>query len=407
MASIIVDMPEPRTYDAILADHLTGNRQMAFVSGPRQVGKTTACRRQADAYVNWDDVDDRELILAGPREVVADRKLDRLSDTRPVVLFDELHKYPHWKAFLKGLYDGYAEQLRIAVTGSSRLDVYRRGGDSLMGRYFLYRMHPFSVAEVSSHTLPGPNIIRAPKPIDDAQFNALWHHGGFPEPFLRRDDRFTRRWQTLRLAQLVREEIRDLTQVQHLDQLEILVRLLTARSAEQLIYANIAKEVRVAADTVRRWVTTLGELHVGFLLRPWFTNVSRSLRKEPKWYLRDWSLVHDEGKRAETFIACHLLKAVEGWNDLGLATFELGHIRDKERREVDFVVSRAGKPWLLVEAKLSDDDMSPHLERFQKRLDVPFAFQVTVNADYVDRDCFARPGKPLIVPARTFLSQLL
>ena len=324
-----------------------------------------------------------------------------------MLLFDELHKFPSWKSFLKGFFDSYADQLRIAVTGSSRLDVYRRGGDSLMGRYFPYRMHPFSIAETLTQSLPGPAIVRAPRPIDDEEFNALWEHGGFPEPFLRRSARFTRRWRSLRLTQLVREEIRDLTQVQHLDQLEILVRLLSARSSEQLVYGNVAKQVRVAADTVRRWIAALCNLHLGFLIRPWTNNISRTLRKEPKWYLRDWSGIDDVGQRAETFIACHLLKAVEGWNDLGLESFELGYIRDKERREVDFVVTRGGQPWFLAEAKYRDEALNPNLQHYQERLGVGFAFQITLDADYVDRDCFARPGKPLVVPARTFLSQLL
>ena len=400
-------MAVPRVYDTMLIEHLANNRQMAFVSGPRQVGKTTACRGQADAYVNWDDADDRELILAGPRHLVTALKLDRLSETPPVLLFDELHKFPSWKSFLKGFFDSYADQLRIAVTGSSRLDVYRRGGDSLMGRYFPYRMHPFSIAETLTQSLPGPAIVRAPRPIDDEEFNALWEHGGFPEPFLRRSARFTRRWRSLRLTQLVREEIRDLTQVQHLDQLEILVRLLSARSSEQLVYGNVAKQVRVAADTVRRWIAALCNLHLGFLIRPWTNNISRTLRKEPKWYLRDWSGIDDVGQRAETFIACHLQKAVEGWNDLGLESFELGYIRDKERREVDFVVTRGGQPWFLAEAKYRDEALNPNLQHYQERLGVGFAFQITLDADYVDRDCFARPGKPLVVPARTFLSQLL
>ena len=400
-------MAAPRVYDTILIDHLANNRQMAFVSGPRQVGKTTACRGQADATVNWDDADDRELILAGPRHLVTALKLDRLSEIPPVLLFDELHKFPSWKSFLKGFFDSYADQLRIAVTGSSRLDVYRRGGDSLMGRYFPYRMHPFSIAETLTQSLPGPAIVRPPSPVNDEEFDALWEHGGFPEPFLRRSARFTRRWQSLRLAQLVREEIRDLTQVQHLDQLEILVRLLSVRSSEQLVYSNVAKQVRVAADTVRRWIAALCNLHLGFLIRPWTNNISRSLRKEPKWYLRDWSGIDDVGQRAETFIACHLQKAVEGWNDLGLESFDLGYIRDKERREVDFVVTRGGRPWFLAEAKYRDEALNPNLQHYQERLGVGFAFQIILDANYVDRDCFARPGKPLVVPARTFLSQLL
>ena len=401
-------MPAQRFYDAVLAEHLASHRQMAFVSGPRQVGKTTTCRLQADTYINWDNLDDRELVLAGPRRLADRLKLDRLSEAPPVVLFDELHKFPRWQSFLKGLFDTYADQVRVAVTGSGRLDVYRRGGDSLMGRYLPYRMHPFSVAEAVSQGIPAESdIVRPPAPIEDADFDALWQHGGFPEPYLKRDARFTRRWQSLRLVQLVREEIRDLTQIQQRDQLEVLVRLLAARSGEQLVYDGLARQLRVSADTVRRWLAALCDLHFGFLVRPWFTNVSRSLRKEPKWYLRDWSNVTDPGPRAETLVACHLLKAVDGWNDLGLDAFELGYIRDKEKREVDFVVTRSGKPWLLAEVKHRDESLSPHLLHYQDRLGAPFAFQITLDADYVDRDCFAEPGRPRVVPARTLLSQLL
>ena len=398
----------PRVYDSLLAEHLADNRQMVFVSGPRQVGKTTTCRRQADAYVNWDDVDDRERILSGPSHLAAWLGLDRLSETVPVVLFDELHKFPRWKQFLKGFFDAHADRVRIAVTGSSRMDAYRRGGDSLMGRYFPYRMHPFSVAEVVTQELPGTTrVARPPAPIAADDFDALWRHGGYPEPFLRRDTRFSRRWQSLRLEQLVKEEIRDLTQIRQIDQLDVLVRLLTRRSAQQLVYDNLARQVRASTDTVRRWIDTLCNLHLGFLLRPWFRNVSRSLRKEPKWYLRDWASIEDEGQRAETFVACHLLKAVEGWNDMGLGAFDLGYLRDKEKREVDFVVVRDGAPWFLAETKLHDAAPSASLAYYQDRIGAPFAFQVVLDAGYVDVDCLARPSGPRIVPARTLLSQLL
>ena len=402
-------MTAPRVYDAFLAEHLASHRQMAFVSGPRQVGKTTTCRLQADAYLNWDNIDDREAVLAGPRHLADTLHLDRLAEAPPVVLFDELHKFPRWQSFLKGFFDSYAGQVRIAVTGSGRLDVHRRGGDSLMGRYLSYRMHPFSVAETVAQALPPESdVIRPPAPVDDADFSALWQHGGFPEPFLKRNARFTRRWQSLRLVQLVREEIRDFTRIQQLDQTELLVRLLAARSGEQVVYDGIARRIRVSADTVRRWIAALSDLHLGFLVRPWFTNVTRSLRKEPKWYLRDWSNVNDVGKRAETFVGCHLAKAVDGWNDLGLGDFELGYLRDKEKREVDFVVIRSGRPWLLAEVKYRDESLSPHLRYYQDRLDAPFAFQVTVDAHHVERDCFAEPGRrPIVVPARTLLSQLL
>ena len=115
--------------------------------------------------------------------------------------------------------------------------------------------------------------------------------------------------------------------------------------------------------------------------------------------------MRDEGKRAETFVACHLLKAVEGWTDLGLGNFELRYIRDKDKREVDFVVIRDEEPWFLIEVKRSSRSLSPQLEYFQKSIRCRHAFQVVTALDYVDADCFER-NEPVVVPARTFLSQL-
>jgi predicted AAA+ superfamily ATPase len=372
------------------------------------VGKTTTCRGLSAACLNWDNSDHRRIIVQGPQAVAGEFGLDRLADKTPVVMFDELHKYRRWKAFLKGFFDTYSDRAKVLVTGSSRLDVYRRGGDSLMGRYFLYRMHPFTVAEIATQDLPDfKRVVRPPAPIAEREFAALWEHGGYPEPFLKRDARFTRRWAGLRQQQLLREDLRDLTRVQEVAQIEVLVNLLRERSGGQLVYSNLAGEVQVSVDTIRRWVDTLCGLHLGFLVRPWFKNVGRSIRKEPKWFLRDWSAVRDEGPRAETFVACHLLKAIEGWQDLGLGDFQLGYLRDKGKREVDFVVIRDRKPWFLVEVKKADAEISPSLKHFQDQTRAPLAFHVILDAPYVSANCFARPRGPLAVPARTFLSQLL
>jgi predicted AAA+ superfamily ATPase len=242
--------------------------------------------------------------------------------------------------------------------------------------------------------------------VSDADWAALVEHGGYPEPFVQRSSRFTTRWRGLRRTQLLREDIRDLTRIQELGQLESLERLLSARSGEQIVFSSLGSTVRVSENTVRSWVATLCSLHHGFLVRPWFTNVTRALRKEPRWYLRDWAGVQDPGKRFETLCACHLLKAVEGWTDLGFGSYELRYVRDKQGREVDFVVVRDGRPWFLVEAKLSDEVLSPALAYFQAQTGAEHAFQVTGAGGYVQADAFSC-HHPVVVPARAFLSQLL
>jgi hypothetical protein len=395
----------PRFYTAVLTDHLKKHRQMAFVSGPRQVGKTTACRAIGDAYLNWDNSDDRRQMLRGPAALAESLHLDRLRGRPPIAVLDELHKYTKWKSLLKGFFDTYSDRVRLIVTGSSRLDVFRRGGDSLMGRYLLYRMHPLSLAETLRTEIPAREI-RPPSEASSADWEALWEHGGFPEPFFRRDTRFTRRWRSLRHEQLSREDLRDIARVSDLGTIETLMQLLAEHSAQQLVYSNLAREIQVAVDTVKRWIDLLARLHYGFTVRPWYTNVAKSLRKEPKWFQRDWSGVADDGARAETMVACHLLKAVEGWTDLGFGDFELRYLRDKQKREVDFVVVRDRKPWFLAEVKLSDPNLSSSLAYFQGQTKAAHAFQVVLNLPYEPADCF-RIHRPVVVPAKTFLSQLL
>jgi uncharacterized protein len=394
-----------RLYTAIVKDHLERHRQMALVSGPRQVGKTTVCRSLAEACFNWDNADDRRSLLRGPAALARALHLERLRAQPPIAVLDELHKHARWKTLLKGFFDTYGERVRLIVTGSSRLDVYRRGGDSLMGRYLLYRMHPWSVAESLRTDLPAREV-QPPAEVSSSDWDALWEHGGFPEPFLRRDTRFTRRWRSLRQEQLAREDLREVTQLQNLGVMEVLMQILAERSAQQLVYSNLAQEVGTAVDTVKRWIDLLGRLHYGFIVRPWFANVAKALRKEPKWFLRDWSGLASEGARAETFVACHLLKAVEGWTDLGFGEFELRYLRDKMKREADFLVVRDRKPWFLVEVKSSDTTLSPSLAHFQAQTKAPHAFQAVINLPFEGADCFA-VRHPVVVPARTLLSQLL
>ena len=395
-----------RVYDTLLAEHLAGHRQMAFVAGPRQVGKTTSCRAVGSVYFDWDVSSHKRLIVAGAGDVASAAGLDVLAAKPPVLIFDELHKFSRWKQFLKGFFDLHEKQCRVVVTGSSRLDTYRRGGDSLMGRYFLFRMHPFSVAELVTTDLPGEGIVRPPAHLTDAAWHALWQFGGFPEPMLAASERFSRKWQSLRHTQLYKEDLRDLTRIQELGMLEVAGKLLEERSGGQLVVANLARDVGVAPNTIKSWVDALCALHVGFLVRPWHRNVSSSLRKEPKWYLRDWSGIADPGKRFETLVACHLLKAVEGWTDMGLGKFSLHYLRDKQQREVDFLVANDGHPWFLVEAKTAAERLASALAYFQQATGAAHAFQVVMNMLPVMADCFTR-HQPTLVPARSFLSQLL
>lgn len=393
-----------RIYEAVLAEHLRDNRQMAFLSGPRQCGKTTLAKSLADCDFTWDDLATRRLV-AGDAAGLADAVgLGIATEKKPIITLDEIQKFVRWKSFLKGFFDLYEDRMRLIVTGSARLDIYKRGSDSLMGRYFLYHMHPLGVAELVRPELEATEI-HAPRPILSDDWDALWTHGGFPEPFVRRDARFTRRWRKLRREQLFREDLRDLTKIADVAGIRILSELLLARAGNQIVAASLSREIGIAEKTIKAWIATLEYFHEGFTVRPWFKNIENSIRKTPKWYQRDWCEVADEGARFENLVACHLLKAVDMWNDLGLGDYALYYVRNKAKAEVDFLVTKNGTPWFLVEAKTSDTVISHALTAMQKATGAAHAFQVVRDLPYSGADAFSY-REPIAVSAQSFLSQL-
>lgn len=401
----------PRIYEVLIRQHLAENRQMIFLAGPRQVGKTTlSLMAKSDVttsfYLNWDNIEHQHQIIRGPETVARHLGLGKLAATKPLVIFDELHKYSRWKQFLKGFFDTYGAEIKIIVTGSAKLDIYKRIGDSLMGRYFLYRIHPLSVAELISPDFSN-KLMRTPKSLSSAAFKKLIEFGGFPEPFLNGDKRFHNKWLRFRYQQTFHEDIRSLTEIHEMAQLELLATLLKSRSGQLISFSDLAADVNVSQPTIKRWIESLSAFYYCFSIRPWYKNISRSLRKQPKVYLWDWSDIADAGARAENMVASHLLKAVHFWTDTGLGNFDLHYVRDKDQYEVDFLVTKNNEPWFFVEVKQSESaGINKALYRFQEQTKAPHAFQVVFDMPFVNMDCFS-VNTPVIVPVQTLLSQLV
>lgn len=396
-----------RIYDYVLKEHFHNENKMAFLVGPRQVGKTTTSLSllTGQIYLNWDNQEHRKIILKGPAAIINYAGIDSIEKEKKYIIFDEIHKYPKWKNFLKGFFDTYRNKVYICVTGSARLDVFKYGGDSMMGRYFLFRMHPITVKEIINPQIPSQEIS-PPEKIGEPDFDNLLKFGGYPEPFLRHEQRFFNKWKNLRLEQLFNEDVRDISKITDIGRIKVLAERLAVCTGSSLNYSNLANDIQVTVDTIRRWLNLLESLYYCFRIRPYSKNIARSLLKEPKIFLWDWSLVNDTGKKNENFIASHLLKAVHFYNDMGFGKYELYYLRDKDKREVDFFITKDEKPWLLIEAKTSEQPISESLIYFKKITHAPYAFQLTFNLPFTDIDYF-KERCPIKVPVKTFLSQLI
>ncbi len=399
-----------RIYEDLIYNNLKKFNQMAFLIGPRQVGKTTIAKSiqskyKESAYLNFDSFEDRKKIMSGQNFIEKIFPTTILRSEKPLVIFDEIHKRPDWKNYIKGFFDLYKDFFSIIVTGSARLDVYQSGGDSLMGRYFQYHIHPLSVAELEKTGAPTEEF-REPTAISEDDFSKLYKYGGFPDLYLNHSDQFSNLWQEARFKQLIHEDIRSLANLQEIYSLEMLALLIKEQAGQLLNYSSLAKKIGVTAQTVSRWIQILDRFYYCFTLRPWHKNVSRSLIKEPKIYLWDWSVIQDKGAKNENFVALHLLKFVDFFNEQGFGHYALFYLRDLDKKEVDFLITKDQQPYLMIESKASNTTISKYLLNFAEQLKPKYAFQSVFNMDYIDKNVFYL-NKPMVVPVKTLLSQLL
>ena len=373
--------------------------RMVFVGGPRQVGKTTLATELVaksfgqTGYYNWDNRNDRRQIMKSNWPGNAD-----------LIILDEIHKYKNWKSFLKGEFDTLKNRYRFLVTGSARLDIYRKSGDSMLGRYYYYRLHPFTLAEVVG-TESGLEIMKE-IPIhtrnEEEIFSALSRFGGFPEPFLKQNMRTLRRWHNEKVDRLFREDIRDVEQIRDLTNMQLLGDLLPERAGSLLSINSLREDLDVSHRAVSSWLNILESFYYCFRIYPYVGKNFRSLKKEAKLYLWDWSEIEEEAARFENCLASHLLKLVHFLYDNEGYKANLYYLRSVEKKEVDFLVTIDNKPWFSLEAKVNDTDASPHLYYFKDKLRIPFSYQVVKKGNF---DRFIKGVR--VVSADRFLMGLI
>lgn len=377
---------------------------MVLLAGPRQCGKTTLARglleRLGGEYFDWD--------------VAAHRKALRglaLPEAARLWVFDEIHKFRGWRNWLKGVYDLHGERHAILVTGSASLAAYSRGGDSLQGRYYMHRLHPFTLSEICAvdvasdpDAIPGLRTT-APHGAEEA-LAALDRLSGFPEPFLGGSDRTAARWRLGYGARLVREDVRDLEDFRDLDRIEMLFDALPGTVGSLLSINSLREDLEVAYRTAASWLAALERLYAVFRVPPYGPRRIRAVRKSQKLYFWDWARVENAGARAENLVLFHLLRLVDWLTDVHGEKAELRFFRDAAGREVDAVLLRRGKPWMAVEVKLDDGPLDRGLAYLLERVAIPWAFQVALRGR-IDRYVPVGAGGGVrLVPASRFLANL-
>lgn len=392
---------------------LAAEKEMIFIAGPRQAGKTTLSKLIAHSfsnnyYFNWDIAEHRTHFFSTPAFFEG---VKRKNNSTPLIILDEIHKYKDWKNYLKGIYDQFHESYKFIVPGSGRLDIYQKGGDSLAGHYYMFHLFPFTIAELGEGNITIKAFLRNPLHINMEQTGRLkeiWDKleglSGFPEPYLSGKATTYRRWSNTYSHQLIREDIRDVTDVKAVTDLETLYLLLPTKIGSPLSVQSLANDLKVSYNTVRNWLDIFARFFLVFSIPTWTEKITRAIQKERKIYLWDAPRIKDPSTRFENMVAQELYRAITLWNDMGYGDFSLHFVKNKEMQEVDFLLANERKPFLLIEAKMADEQPSKSLQIFQRTLKIP-AVQLTHEGDsyrLVSND----KNKILIAPAYQWLSQL-
>jgi len=354
------------------------NDKMVFIGGPRQVGKTTFAKDILgklfkSAYYNWDSIRMRLKALKSEWDYEAE-----------LIILDEFHKHKNWKSWIKGEYDLNKEKYKFILTGSARLNIFRRGGDSLQGRYYYYNLFPFTLAElenIKNKIIPQKELIFHNEKKET--FELLFKFGGFPEPFFKSSEKFHRRWIMNRIERLIKEDIRDLTFLRNMDNLLLLSDLIKSKVSSVLSINSLATDLQINFRTVKNWLDVFENFYYIFRISPYNKKSIKSVKKEKKPYLWDWSSLDEKGAKLENLVALHLLKFVDFMRESQGYNINLFYIRDVNGREVDFLITFNDKPWLAVEVKAGDKNLSKNLLYFKQKLKIPFLYQI-INVEGYD-----------------------
>ena len=253
-----------------------------------------------------------------------------MGSKKKLLILDEIHKKIKWKTWLKGIYDVEGLKPQIIATGSARMNTFRKVGDSMAGRYFLFNLHPLDLKELSEFE-PNFNL--------ENSFQKLMTVGGFPEPYFNGQLGYYKRWKKSHLDIILRQDLISLEKVTNIVGIENLIRLLRARVGSTISYANLAQDLSVDPKTVKKWISILESLFVIFIITPYSKKIRESLQKAPKIYFYDTGQVDgDKGARLENLVAGALYKRLQFLEDTEGEETALHFLRTKKGQGIDFLV---------------------------------------------------------------------
>ena len=357
------------------------DKQMRFLAGPRRSGKTFIAKNFLNAvhcenlYYNWDIKNVRQRYIKDQDFYLNDINKGKKDIW---ICFDEIHKVKKWKNILKEHFDKNEDKnIKTIVTGSARLDLFRKAGDSLAGRYFLFHLYPLILSEISKRksvvndlNLSAEDFVkkRLEQDSNEDEFEMLFKFSGFPEPLINGKETFHNKWKDDYIEKLIYEDLREISQIKDLDKITELILTLPNKVGSLLSVNSLREDLEISFETVKNYLRALELVYALFFIKPYTKKISRTIKKENKVYFFDWTRIENPGVRFENYVACELKALTSLWSDAGYGKADVFFVRTKDGKETDFLIIKENKPWILFEVKLSSQEIENHHFNLAKHL---------------------------------------
>jgi predicted AAA+ superfamily ATPase len=252
----------------------------------------------------------------------------------------------------------------------------------LAGRYFLFHLFPVSLRELVTPVRDTGRLMQKPekdgisfveKSIGEPRYrqdelDLLLKFSGFPEPLSEAKENLYKMWQNNYLDAVLKEDLRDISGVRNLENVAKLFTILPTKIGSPLSINSLINDVEVSYPAIKNYLYLLELGYLVFKISPYARKITRSIKKEKKYYFFDWTRVEDLSFRFENYVAFELFNLITFWEDNGLGNFELYFVRNRNGQETDFLITKDNIPWLIFEAKLNNENMASHNIRHAEAL---------------------------------------
>lgn len=358
------------------------NRRVVILSGSRQCGKTTTSKTMADNNAIYRTLDDSTLLQAAKNDPQGFVKL-----SKGTMIIDEIQRVPELITAIKKAVDENTRYGQYLITGSVNIQTLPTVKESLAGRVKKIRLRPLVQGEILKQEPKFLNRLKKLEFVNNTKYDKekiseIIFKGGFPEPLSLKEHFERISWYKDYINTVIEFDLHDIANIKRQDSLKELVSIIASYSSKFIDKSKITAAMGIANQTLDSYLTVLENTYLVDKLSPWLKTDYERVNKQSKYFMTDTGLMASilnwkqddmlidadkSGKIFETFVYNQLITQVE----LESNEYELYHYRDREKREIDFIIQDTNNNIFAIEVKAGSSvtkDQFKHMKWFKENL---------------------------------------